>query len=249
MDSHLTRRIPRDWQSAIDRLKNLPELTWLMECRTDEQREHWRDCREFCQILKNLLNDYFSGNASDLSQLSKDERTYWTLHRDRWIALYNLIQQAWFDILQAVQEHGLQADFPNQSGEMLILMLKMWAAEMFSPCVIGVHPELGRFSPRKAHTAYLNRNKPIALPENLTLEEWRKRFSKADREMMTFSVHETFCLLVCEQVAKKDRLLKDKLKTFRRIEADIEQINYAMIHPRKKVQGYQWVNGRKERLV
>ncbi|MBD1844012.1 hypothetical protein H6F89_11490 [Cyanobacteria bacterium FACHB-63] len=249
MDSQLTQRIPRDWQGAIDRLKNLPDLVWLMDCRTDEQKEHWKDCRLMCLFIRKLLEDYFSGMATDLSPLPKADRTYWMLHRERWTALYNVIQHAWTDIFQAAKEDGLEADFPSQPGEMLILMFRMWAAEMFAPCVIGLHPELGRFSPRKAYTAYSNRNKPIALPENLTLENWRKRFSKTDREMMTFSVHETYCLLICGRVAKQDRLLKDKLKTFRRIEANIEQSNYAMIHPRKKVQGYQWINGYKNSLV
>ena len=239
--------IPQDWQGAIERLRNLPDKSWRSDCQTFEQVQRWDECKALCWFVGRLLKDYFSGVSSDaLAQMPKKDQDFWRLYRDRWIQLYGLIQDSWIEIRQEIIKSDLEGNFPDQPGAMLLAMLESWANGLFAPCVIEVHPELGRFSPRKAYTNYGGQFKPIR-PK--TLNECRKRFSQADLEMMAFNAEEIFCLLVCEKLAKTDRQFKRKLKNFREIEFEVDQTLYAQIHPRKKIQGHQWIDGSKHLAV
>lgn len=233
-DITLANSIPPEWQGAIDRLKNLPDSGWLDECRTDEQTELWHDCRMLCAFLRKLLKDFFSGRESDLSPMPKRDRDFWFLLRDRWLKFYAAIQQGWGYLRTAAAKDGVF--IYETPGEMLIALLDEWALSLFSPCIIGLHPSLGGFSPRRTYTAYQQRHRR---------KEAVKTLKAADREMLRFMAHEVYCSSVLTTAAKSDKSLKRAVNDFLRTEAEIEAALIAMAHPRKGLQSHQWVNGRK----
>lgn len=232
--------IPDEWRGAISRLKTLPDNAWLKDCRTNEQTEHWHDCKMLCSFLQKLLKDYFSGRESVLPGMSKGDRDFWIMQRDRWIKLYGAIQLGWSHIRSAAQRDDIS--IPDQPGAMLIVLLEQWASGLFAPCVVGFHPKMGHFSPRKAHLDYLNRYK-------LQLQRPLEKLKPHERQVWHFSAYENYCQIVLAKAAKGDRLLKQKLKEFSRVEAELETQLMAMAHPRKKLKGHQWLNGHQSPAV
>lgn len=236
----LSSNIPMEWQGAIDRLKKLPDRDWLKDCRTGEQREFWSDCKLLCQFLRVMLEDYFGGRETDFGNMSRSDRDFWVLNRDRWIRLYDAIQLGWSHIKAAAGRDGVS--IPDQPGGMLILLLENWAAGLFSRCVAGFHPELGHFSPRKIRGEYLARYQT-------TLQRPIPKIKTHEREMWHFEAHEFYCLIVLRQHCKRDRLLGQKIKAFDRIETEIESSLMSLTHSRHKLKGHQWRDGRKTPAV
>lgn len=187
-----------------------------------------------CLFLQELLKDFFSGRESNLSAMSKRDRDFWFLLRDRWLKIYGALQIGWGHIETASAKDGVP--LPEHPGEMLLVLLDEWAASLFAPCVVGFHPAVGSFSPRKIYNAY---------QERYRRKESAKALKAGDREIMMLMANETYCLSILATAAKSDKALKRKMREFLRTEAEIESSLIAMTHPRKGLQSHQWVNGRK----
>lgn len=225
-------------QAILDKLADLPPEIWLStDCHTDDQRDHWNDCKQYFGWLRLLLKDYFSGQETQgLDLLPLKDKQFWINHRDTYLKLYDIIQYSWSAIRKTLEK--IQDDTISSPGQMLIEILEWKAALMFGECTNHLPHELNRFS--------LNRFSP-----RQEYEEYRKRFKKRkslEKEELWMNPYHFFCLTIAAKEACKDSLLDEKLSVYLKLYAEVESDLYKELHPRRKRRGHQWVNGQKEPL-
>lgn len=135
----------------LQKVKGLPPLGWRThDCHTPAQKSHWRDCRRFFRFLSSMLEDYFSGEATDLSRFSKKDQKFWFRYRDFWLQVYSLISENWVEIRQEPRALGIEVkktELPKNPGQMFAAIIEWEAAARFYPCTEYASPEISKFSP------------------------------------------------------------------------------------------------------
>lgn len=230
-------------EAILERLGNLPPEVWLLaDCHTEDQRTHWSNCKLYFLWLKRLLKDYFGGGkeALALDLLPLKQKQFWINERDKYIHLYDIIHYSWGAIRRALEKIEL-ANTAHSPGEMLIKVLEWKAASMFAECHDMTRPALSRLSPQKAYREY---------QKTLKYKSPEEAIANLSKDHLRLDAYRGFCLIVAEQEARKDSLLRRKLSAYYRAYNDVQSDLYAQINPRKKNEpGHQWVNGHKEPLT
>ena len=226
----------------LERLGKLPPEIWLLaDCRTNDQRAHWDECKKYFMWLRRLLKDYFSGGkeALALDLLPLKEKQTWINERDKYIHLYDIIHYSWGAIRKALEKMP-EVDMIGSPGEMLIKILEWKSAGMFAECHESTPPARSRFSSQKAYQEY---------QKILKYKSPEEAIAALPKEQLRLDTYRCFCLVVAEQEARKDSLLRRKLSAYYRAYNDVQADLYAQTHGRKKEPGYQWVNDCKEPLT
>jgi hypothetical protein len=231
---------------VLQKVNGLPPLSWLLtDCKTEDRQQHWMECKQFFQFLHALLRDYFSARETNWLDLPLKDREFWISYRDSWLKLYGLILDNFTCIKEAADRDGIT--IPTQPGEFFLEILNWEAAAFFYPCVEAASPDLGRFSPRKEYQTQttLRKQRQSIKAE---YQRWQKAKTSGHTEEWAFDAYKTYCLVVLSGAAKKDKSLAKKLKEYARLNAEMQTDLMKMIHPRNRVQGYQWVNGERRQL-
>lgn len=124
----------------------LPPVAWLVYCLTEDQRNHWDLVRLIYQDIYVYIKAYFSGQA--VTPLNQYQETYNLMARS-YIHFYNVIFDAWNEIVKAGNKDGITFDSP---GKLLIQVIEMDCAARLQQCL----EPYSEVSPRKWYKQDLN---------------------------------------------------------------------------------------------
>lgn len=245
-----------DESAIVAELNGLPPDLYKNYCNTDDRLRHWEECRTGFVRMTIAMDAYFTGQSELMNEIPSELRAPFIKCRNRYLALYTLIFDGWEHIKQAAIENNI----PISKSPLLMLfdIFEDWCLETFSilfpESIIG--NSYSEFSPsreyfqKREHTNLIRIIKgiePLRKDELRRIERYKKRTLESQKPNK-FEVIECFCIQVCIQASKKDKITKENLKQFNRADAIWEADLFGNIHPRKKPRGFGICKGNKLEL-
>jgi hypothetical protein len=208
--------------ATLEIVSGLPPLSWLLHCKTPDQKGHWKETKQEFQLLYLALKAYFSGEKSPLQKMAPKERELYEMWGDHYIVLYGLIQKGWSYISAAAINLQLEADIGSTPGEAIIRIIEADCRAIFSRCF--EYEEWSQDTTYRLHLDWKKLKKTIeSKPSDfsaLTKSEQNKiknlqaKLKKMRRNSDRFRALENFCIVICRENAKLDRTLQWKLNEF-----------------------------------
>ena len=245
-----------DKSAIVTELKGLPPDLYKDYCNTEDRLRHWEECRTGFMRMAIVMNAYFTGQPELMNEIPSELRAPFIKCRNRYLALYTLIFDGWEHIKQAAIENNLP--IPESPLLMLFQIFEDWCLDTF----LILFPEsitgnsYSEFSPNKEHSQKREHDnliriikgiEPLGRDELRRIERYKKRTSESQK-LSKFEVREYFCIQACIQSSKKDKITKENLKQFNRVDAIWETDLFGSLHPRKKPRGFGICKGNKLEL-
>ncbi len=245
-----------DKSAIVAELNGLPPDSYKDHCNTDDRLRHWEECRTGFMRMAIVMNAYFTGQPELMNEIPSELRAPFIKCRNRYLALYTLIFDGWEHIKQAAIENDLR--LPESPLLMLIEIFQDWSlntlAILFPEWITG--NSYDEFSPKKEYSQKTEHNdviriirgiEPLRKDELRRIERYKKEGSKSQK-MNKFEAREYFCIHVCIKASKKDKITKENLKEFYRIDAIWDADLFGNLHSRKKPRGFAICKGNKLEL-
>lgn len=207
---------------TLDKISGLPPPVWWLNCKTSDQKEHWREVEQEFQLLYLCLKSYFSGEAYPLQEMAPKERENFEMWVDYYILLYAVIQKGWSFIAAAAVDSGLKADLGNTPGEALFNIIKLDCAARLDRCfqyeewsqdtVYRLH--LGWKKIQKLELATLDDLLALSKGEQNRIRNSCEKLDKMLRNSDRFFYLRDFCIAACRKNIKLDHTLRRRLEAF-----------------------------------
>ena len=219
-------------------------LLWE-KCRTQDQRDHWDNVRRTFQDIHISLKAYFGGKEKPVFDYPEDYQLIAQLGVRRYLALYDVIWEAWTIIKQWAEE--INANIPPTPGAYLAACIENECVAIFDQCQTYTE-----FRPQKQYRFSLEFSKIEQLKsrENLSAKD-RNRIKKFDTEVRKirhsykkfWALHD-FALAAVR--SSGDEQTKESLKRYDATCLKLESAINNPFHPTMKRKGYTWKGGKKE---
>jgi hypothetical protein len=243
-------------QNLLVFLKDLPPVGYWLYCLTEDQKDHWWMLKNNYKALYQSFQEYFTGQPeSQYYQFDKNDREFYSLFRDWYLAFYDLIQWNWTEIDNTFRSRGQNLEgFASSPGEALIQVMENDCYMFFLECVLPYH----RWTPYKARDL---RKIDFEIEKAKNLIKG-KSDPKLERKIKTYqnnldsllpSAHyyramafRECCIDVCERI--KNPTNKRYLTDYKRVKSELDAKIHYFLHPDKKLRGHEWRNGVKRSM-
>lgn len=217
----------KDSELILSDLADVPRLEWLEEAKTDDQKQHWETCKIYYLAIWAELNSYFNGLESPLNLDDPFQKTA-VLRAKTLIALYGSIRENWRKLkpLLKIRFSNNETYFPEQPGEVILMILKVDAREDFETCLSPYF----EFSPRRLYKIYQQ------VPKEVKVQKLKQKIQKERGESLEY------------YLVRMLRGLKVNLSHYQKEREKAHSFVRSSLHPRKRVKGYKWVKGEKLNL-
>ena len=188
------------------------------------------------QYIKADIKALFAGEAEDIHSLPIDQRDFWGLMSDRYLAWYMVVQRGW----QYIESDRRLACFKTATpGEALIQLLEMECQGFMEPAF----SERYRFAPSQ-HRKWAKSEREIAMGK---ATDQAKKMMQADltikgQHLQAFTFG-NICLETCRVNTKGDERLRLALRYYDSVIGALDRTIQSKLHPRKGMRGYEWRNG------
>lgn len=260
--------ISRDEKLILNGIKDLPSKALLALCDTRDLFNYFVGQHKIYQNIHDELKSYFAGEPSPLLNRIQDPiilRAF-QLKTKVYIDLYEVIRDGWnyikygseilcncSDINESdryVAKTMLEAKSP---GQLLITIISWESSENFDRC--RFHHKV---TPRKAYTQFSNHRKVQGIKKKSALTKKENDFATKHEEDIERQLADhrggsitlrCFCLSLCNTYVKHykrsylAKTLESSLKRYFERTEELASHLHPSFHPRKKVQGLEYVNG------
>ena len=238
----------QDKEAILRVLDGLPPIAYWVQCKTDDQAEHYRKLKQGYQFLKEELQRYFGGQGSKLPYLSESDRNFFGAMRDRYIAWYAVVQVGWKHVEDELQSIGLTPEDIKASspGEALIRVLENECAGFMQSAFIPYE----RYSPSQDRKlATMQRKIRRGTADEKEIKRYNTQTNQSFSEGARFFAFTEKMIDICEKRSAKDKPLKQAIKTYRRALAELDREIGCQHHKSKGRKGFEWKNGEKSELA
>lgn len=233
--------IPQEEQRMIiAKLDELPPDSLKASFSENDQYEYWESQKLNYQTLLKELKAYFEGREVQLDGLDEYEQELYRAERDFYLALYNLLREAWKDfkeVPKTISGKFFHRDLTREisiklwqcflknpifesPGTLLCAIIENDAKAQMIPCLVGRYD----LNYRKLYRWELEKNKlaQTTNPEiNLKAEEeklYKKRRKILGKEIEELLWLPELCLLVCQYIAMHNKFVKRSFEIYKKAE-------------------------------
>lgn len=239
-------RMPKAERAAtLKALDRLPAIFYALLCQTDDQMQAFKEIKAGYQYVKADITALFAGEAEVFYSLPPDQRDFWGLMSDRYLAWYMVVQRGWQHLEAEWESDERLAHFRVDSpGAALIQLLNMECDGFMEPAF----SERYRFAPsqhRKWAKAERDIARGTATPQAQKAMQTELTIKGLHLQAFTFG---NVCLETCRKNAKGDERLQLALRHYDNVIGALDRTIQKKLHPRQATRGYEWRNGKKFKI-
>jgi hypothetical protein len=239
-------RMPKEDQAAtLKTLDSLPDIFYALLCHTQDQTQAFRELKEGYQYIKADIKALFAGEGEVAHALAPDQRDFWGLMSDRYLAWYMVVHRGWQYLQDEWESDERLAHFQVETpGAALIQLLETECQGFMEPAF----SERYRFAPSQ-HRKWAKDSVEIAHGKANSKTEKAMQAARTvkGRHLQAFTFG-GLCLEICRANAKKNERLQLALRHHDAVIGALDTTIRKKLHPRKAMKGYEWRNGTKYKI-